>query len=175
MSISEDIVDGVYLVAPGATPKALRPRSYARAQHLDAAIAAAADGQASMFLWRPDEERLGALVTVRPARERGLALVTVASLDEPPAALTWQMISELLSVTRAEAEIALDLLRGDKVAVIAERRHVQQETIRTQVKSLLRKSGVPNQKLLTALLSRIAMAAPTSLSHAPFGELSVSR
>lgn len=174
--VTEDIVDGVYLVAPDALPKALRPRSRTMAQHLQSLVlAAATQGRANMVLWRPDEERLGALVTVRPAREPGLALVSVSSLDEPPAVLTWQMIAELLKVTRAEAEIALDLLRGETLGAIAVRRRVQHETIRTQVKNLLRKSGVPNQKQLTALLSRIAMAAPASLSYAPFGELSATR
>lgn len=118
---------------------------------------------------------MGFLVAVRAAREPGLAIVIVSSLDTPPAALNWELIAELLQVTRAEAEISLELLRGENVAAIASRRHVQPETIRTQVKSLLRKSGVPNQKQLTALLSRIAMSAPAHLIHAPFGELSAPR
>lgn len=168
--------DGLYRVPLGSRSLGGRIRDPETRAHMAEAIRAAVEeGRSSVLLYRPEEGRMGVLIEVRTAREDGWAIVNVASLDAPPPTLTWELISELLHVTRAEAEIALDVLRGDKVSVIAGRRRVQVETVRTQLKNLLRKTGVPNQKQLTALLARIAMAAPSRQPPAPFGEIPILR
>jgi DNA-binding NarL/FixJ family response regulator len=126
--------------------------------------------EATALVCPSDLHHLGDLVTVRPAREEGLAVVTVSSLDAPPESLRWPLLVEMFDITRAESEIAIALFRGSDLADIAVMRDVTLETVRGQVKSLLRKLGIPNQKRLTALLSRIALALP-SPARPPSGGL----
>lgn len=98
------------------------------------------------------------MITVRPAREADRAVVTCVELDAGVSALQVGDVIELFSVSPAEAEIAIHLTRGASLADVAERRGVQLETVRGQVKTLLRKVGVANQKQLAAIMAQVGAA-----------------
>jgi DNA-binding CsgD family transcriptional regulator len=102
----------------------------------------------------PDNRRI---VSIRPAREPGLAVVncagTVGVMDD----LDADDLIQMFSLSPAEAEIAILLGQGSTVGAVAEHRHVQTETVRGQVKDILRKIGVANQKQLAALLAQVAI------------------
>lgn len=126
----------------------------------DSLKGAAADARASLLLWRRMGE-LGAdqLLSVRPAREPGYAIVSVQPLDAPPASLTSELIAQIFGVSPSEADIALALLKDESVAEISRRRGVQIETVRGQIKTLLRKLDLGSQKQLVRVLTRVAAAA----------------
>jgi DNA-binding CsgD family transcriptional regulator len=75
-------------------------------------------------------------------------------------------LSALLGLTTSEAEIASQLLLGDSISEIARARKTAVDTVRGHVKSLLRKTGLPSQKHLVTLLSRVASVYARSASHA---------
>jgi DNA-binding CsgD family transcriptional regulator len=85
-----------------------------------------------------------------------------AAIDE----LDTAALVDLFALSPAEADIAVMLAQGSTLGEVAERRLVQQETVRGQVKVILRKIGVANQKQLAGLLTQVAMA----LQDAPFVE-----
>jgi DNA-binding NarL/FixJ family response regulator len=120
---------------------------------------AAAERRSSAVMVPGVAGMLGSLVTVRPAREPGFAVITVQHVDASPPPPPAQILAELFRFTPTEAEVALALLHGDEVSEIAATRRTSIETVRGHVKSLLRKSGLSSQKQLTAMLSRIAMLA----------------
>jgi DNA-binding CsgD family transcriptional regulator len=127
-----------------------------------------------LVMARTDGSQVGMLVSVRPAREPGYAVVGVTDLDEPPAMLSWSELADLFGISRAEAEIAIGLHQGVDLAEIAEHRGVQLDTVRNQVKSLLRKLGLASQKHLAATLVRVALAAPGHTAGTPGGELRIA-
>jgi DNA-binding CsgD family transcriptional regulator len=145
------------------------------AERLTLAVAKAVRQQeASLVMARSGASQVGVLLSVRPAREQGYAVVGVTDLDAPPALLGWSDLADLFGVSRAEAEIAIGLHEGVDLADIAERRGVQLDTVRNQVKSLLRKLGLASQKHLTATLVRVALAAPAPSVNTPGGELRIA-
>lgn len=145
------------------------------ANRLEAAVARAVrDGEAGLVMARSAASQIGMLLSVRPAREAGYAVVAVTDLDEPPAMLGWEDLAELFGISRAEAEIAIGLHEGIDLAEIAERRGVQLDTVRNQVKSLLRKLGLASQKHLAATLVRVALARPGRTAGSPGGELRIA-
>ncbi|UTP38843.1 hypothetical protein M9M90_16680 [Phenylobacterium sp. LH3H17] len=145
------------------------------ATHLDLAIARAArDGVGGLVMAREANHQIGLLLSVRPARERGYAVVEATDLDAPPEMLDWAELAELFGISRAEAEIAIGLHEGADLALIAEQRGVQLDTVRNQVKSLLRKLGLASQKHLTATLVRVALAGPPRTPRTPGGELRIA-
>lgn len=103
----------------------------------------------------PQERRM---ICVRPARETGWAVVTCTEMAAAIGDLDTGALVELFALSPAEAEIAVMLAQGATLGEVAERRLVQQETVRGQVKVLLRKIGVVNQKQLAALLAQVAVA-----------------
>ena len=107
-----------------------------------------------------DGSEFGMLISIRAAREEGRAIITVTNLDKLAHALQWPMLCEMFGVTRAEAEIAIALFEGEELEEIAQRRQVSLETVRGQVKSLLRKFGVHNQRRLASVLSSVALTLP---------------
>lgn len=130
--------------------------------------------EAGLVMARTDGSQIGLLVSVRPAREPGYAVVGITDLDEPPTLLSWYGLADLFGISRAEAEIAIGLHEGVDLAEIAERRGVQLDTVRNQVKSLLRKLGLASQKHLAATLVRVALAAPGPTASTPGGELRIA-
>lgn len=145
------------------------------AAHLELAIARAArDGVGGLVMAREASHQIGLLLSVRPARERGYAVVEATDLDAPSEMLDWADLAELFGISRAEAEIAIGLHEGADLALIAEQRGVQLDTVRNQVKSLLRKLGLASQKHLTATLVRVALAGPPRAPSTPGGELRIA-
>lgn len=128
---------------------------------LAAALSAALDdGRPRVILWREWHAGPGYLIQVRPARETGAAVVVLNSLDAPIWRLDLSLLMDLFELTGAEAEIAAALFRNSGLGEIAAARGVQRETVRGQVKMILRKTGVASQKQLMVLLSKIALALP---------------
>ncbi|HEX5376974.1 MAG TPA: LuxR C-terminal-related transcriptional regulator [Phenylobacterium sp.] len=145
------------------------------AGRLEQAVAKAVrEGEAGLVMARTGDSQIGMLVSVRPAREPGYAVVGVTDLDEPPAMPGWAELAELFGISRAEAEIALGLHEGIDLAEIAQQRGVRLDTVRNQVKSLLRKLGLTSQKHLAATLVRVALAAPGRAASTPGGELRIA-
>ena len=117
------------------------------------------DRAVSVLHWgRGDGEGLGRLLTIRPAREDGYAIVGIDALDATPSSVSWMQLHEMFGLCRSEAEIALALANDESVNEIAEARGVQLETVRGQIKSLLRKMGLSSQKQLVRVITRIAGA-----------------
>lgn len=108
----------------------------------------------------PDNPDLEYLLTIRPAREAGQALISFINIREPLNSLTADMLIEMFELTQAEAEIALALHAGLETHEIAQLRGVSLETVRWQIKAVLGKTDSRNQKRVIALLSRIALALP---------------
>lgn len=96
------------------------------------------------------------VMSIRPAREDGWAVVSVTSLGGEQPLPDSQVLAELFGLTPTECQTAVDLLRYEDLADIAESRNCSVETVRMHVKSLLRKTNMPSQKRLFALLTRLA-------------------
>lgn len=133
---------------------------------IDAAIR---ERRPEIMLWRDPDHVLGCIIEVRPAREADRAVVTTSDLDEPVRTLRPSLLVSLLGLSQAEAEVAIALYDGAEMAEIADRRRVQLETVRGQVKNLLHKLNLPNQKRLGILLSRIALSPLLARAHPPHG------
>ncbi|MDB5451852.1 MAG: transcriptional regulator,LuxR family [Caulobacteraceae bacterium] len=110
----------------------------------------------SVLVFGSDHDRK--MITVRPAREEGLAVVTCTDLVAAVAQLDQGALADLFSLSPAEAEIAVMLAQGSSLAEVAGHRSVQPETVRGQVKTLLRKIGVANQKQLASILAQVGAA-----------------
>lgn len=113
-----------------------------------------------------DDADLEYLLTIRPAREAGQALVSFIDISQPLNSLTPEMLIDMFELTQAEADIALALHAGLEANEIAELRGVALETVRWQIKAILGKTNARNQKRFIALLSRIALALPQSAQAA---------
>jgi DNA-binding CsgD family transcriptional regulator len=87
----------------------------------------------------------------------GASLLLVAfdleNCQAPPAGLLMRMFE----LTPAEAEVAIGIARGKRVAEIAADRGVKVDTVRTYLKIALGKTGTRGQAELAALLTRLAI------------------
>lgn len=97
----------------------------------------------------------------RSARDifsKSCALVVVTLVGEagPP---DLRVICGLFDLTRAEAIVAQKLTMGLSVSQIAATQNLSQETVRTHIKSLFRKTGVNRQSQLVRLLGNFGPAA----------------
>ena len=81
--------------------------------------------------------------------------------------LDWRRLQEVFDLSRSEADVALALLCGASLVEIARRRGVQHETVRGQVKTLLRKVGVSSQKQLTATLTQVDALLDGAMGRRP--------
>jgi len=66
--------------------------------------------------------------------------------------LNAQMLEALYGITRAETRVARDLIEGYDIEEISERNRVSRNTIRTQIRQLLRKTDTRRQAELVKLL-----------------------
>lgn len=126
----------------------------------DAVRNAIANGNSCAIKSPVDDIDLEYLLTIRPARESGKALVSFIDIRQPLNSLTAEMLMDMFELTQAEADVALALHAGLEAHEIAEIRGVALETVRWQVKAILGKTNSRNQKRFVALLSRIALALP---------------
>lgn len=69
-----------------------------------------------------------------------------------------ELLSSSFKLSSAEAELALALAAGADVAQIAEARQVRVSTIRSQVASLMAKTGVQRQSQLVALVAKLSLS-----------------
>lgn len=99
------------------------------------------------------------VLRVRPAREDGYAVVSVERIDHQPQPLDHHLLMDLFELTQTEAQVAVALMQNEDLRAIATERHSSLETVRMHVKRILRKTGMPSQKRLTALLATLAMLA----------------
>ena len=125
-------------------------------RRLNAAIQRAMHrGSASSVRWRTSDDIIGKIISVRPAKEAGSAVIAVTDLDAPAGLISVNLLMDIFELTRAEAEIAASLFSKSDLADIARERGVQLETVRGQVKAILHKVGTASQKQLMLVLSRM--------------------
>jgi|GEM_PF-2302752 DNA-binding CsgD family transcriptional regulator len=105
------------------------------------------------------EEKDHYMILVRPARERGFAIITRQRVDLSQLAPPAGVLVELFGLTPTEVIVARNIVRGEELSTIAASRGNSTETIRGYVKNILRKTGCTSQKQLSAMLSRLAMLA----------------
>lgn len=82
-----------------------------------------------------------------------LFVVTDPETGRPDAAL----LRQLLGLTQAEAALAVELASGASLEAAARGRGIARETARTQLKSILAKTGCARQADLARLLARLGM------------------
>jgi DNA-binding CsgD family transcriptional regulator len=87
---------------------------------------------------------------------RAMVIITDPSVRSDPPEGT---LREVFGLTRAEIRVALHLARGDDLKQIAEATRTSVATVRTQVRSLLHKTGTHRQAELSALLARFGATA----------------
>ena len=141
------------------------PRGFEK-RFAEAVRIAIADDKSSAIMAPDDVSDFGYLITVRRAREPEHALVSFIDLSALPGNLTSAMLIDLFALTLSEAKVALALYAGQEADELAELRNVAIGTIRSQIKSLLSKTRMRNQKRLIALLSQIALSLPNQATGA---------
>lgn len=83
----------------------------------------------------------------------GQALVTLRRLAQAPASA--KRVAALFGLTRAEADVAVAVAAGQRVAAVAAGRGVSASTVQAQVRSALGKAGVPGVQELGLLFARL--------------------
>ena len=114
------------------------------------------EGRAQVVMLR--RSGAGALLVVRPGATRDTAVVSLEPLDADASQLDPKVLVELFGLSPSEAEIAAALAGDRSIGEIARQRTVGVETVRGQVKSLLRKMELNSQKQLVRVLTRVADA-----------------
>jgi DNA-binding CsgD family transcriptional regulator len=140
----------------------LRLADRSAGQLLAAAIAgAASDGTRSVrSIPVPAREDGPALVLhVSPLRRaahdifvRSSVLLVVTPVEAPDAPLT-EVLTGLFDLTPAEARVAGSVARGQSVDEIATTYSLSRETVRTQLKAVMAKTGTERQTALALLLA----------------------
>lgn len=93
-------------------------------------------------------------LTGLPTPTAASALVTLVDLGAPLAAPA-RRLAEIFGLSKAESELALALLEGKHAEEIALERDVRLSTVRSQLRSILEKTGTRRQSEAVRLLSRI--------------------
>ena len=83
----------------------------------------------------------------------GQALVTLRRLAQVPASA--KRVAALFGLTRAEADVAVAVAAGQRVAAVAAGRGVSASTVQAQVRVALGKAGVPGVQELGVLFARL--------------------
>lgn len=138
-----------------ALPTELGIRSPQVAEALRGAIGKAALGRQASLLSVPQTAGRGAAVIKVEPDDTGWAQVLQIPLDAPPNLPDRALLADLFGLTPMECDTAIDLLLHDDLHTIAAERQVSIETVRMHVKSLLRKTVMPNQKKLLSMLTRL--------------------
>jgi DNA-binding CsgD family transcriptional regulator len=89
------------------------------------------------------------------------ALVTLTELAPRPAP-AGRYVTELFGLSKAETVLAIALLEGKNVEEIALERHVALSTVRSQLRAILRKTGLHRQGELLQLLGQLPAYPPLS-------------
>lgn len=96
---------------------------------------------------------------------KGSVLMIVTPVSQPQAPLT-EVLTGLFDLTPAEVRIARAIGAGDRVDDIAARGNLSVETVRTQLKSVLLKTGTARQIDLALLLTGMAPVAAQAIVRA---------
>jgi DNA-binding CsgD family transcriptional regulator/PAS domain-containing protein len=138
-------------------------RSFESAKLVHLIAAAVGPGEAAgksgrMLVARgPDRSPLSLIVAplgaTASSHHRPLALIVIGDPEArlPPRAA----LAELFSLSPAEARLAAELMTGKTLAACAAGFGVQRETVRTQLRSILRKVGVTRQADLLRVLADV--------------------
>jgi DNA-binding CsgD family transcriptional regulator len=86
-------------------------------------------------------------------RMAGQAMVLLRDLAPAAPTLRTEMLRDLFGLTRTEAEVARMLVGGTSTLAVATQRGLKQTTVRSQVRSLLGKTGTANLRDLERLLN----------------------
>lgn len=84
----------------------------------------------------------------------GLALLRMTALETTSRGLR-SRLERLFGLTRAEAELSVQLTEGKSLEIIASSRNVSVETVRTQLRATFKKTGIHRQSELVCLVSRM--------------------
>jgi DNA-binding CsgD family transcriptional regulator len=103
----------------------------------------------------PLPRRLSAVPGDLAGRVAGQALILMRDLRPTRGDVQPQLLRELFGLTQAEAEVALTLVGGATKESVAELRRAQVSTIRTQVRSILAKTGAVNLRGLDRVLASL--------------------
>ncbi len=112
---------------------------------------------------RWEHEDAAAAITILPLPRRlamgplrpGMALLLARSLTAavaPPLTL----VQQVFGLTRAEAEVAIDLAAGLSGPQVAKRRQVTVATVRTQARQVLEKTGAASLRDVAVMLARLS-------------------
>jgi DNA-binding CsgD family transcriptional regulator len=80
----------------------------------------------------------------------------VAISDTLPLPRTTDLLRRTFGLTRAEAEVALEVAEGMSAKDIGDRRGVSASTVRVQIQAVLQKTGLRKTSALTSLVVRLA-------------------
>jgi DNA-binding CsgD family transcriptional regulator len=97
-----------------------------------------------------------------PVDDRRLAMIII--IDPARYVPSERDLSDLFGLSPAEARVAAALMTGKSLADIAAASGVQITTVRTQLRSILRKVGVKRQFDLVRILSSTGISSSISLS-----------
>lgn len=85
----------------------------------------------------------------------GRAVVLLRRLRGASDQIPAELLGDLFGLTRAEAEVARDLMGGATKATVARRRNTQASTVHTLVRAILAKTGAANLRDLERLIARL--------------------
>lgn len=116
------------------------------------------------FVVRGDVARTSMVAHVLPVRHRardlfsGAAAILVLTPVTAPAVPPVELIQSLFDLTAAEARVARRLAGGDRLDDIAASGGVSRNTVRSQLRAVLEKTGSSRQQDIVALLGGISIA-----------------
>jgi len=102
---------------------------------------------------------LGLQESVRPALNGASVLLVVVDPQSQQAPRA-DLLTRVFALTNAEAEVAIAIAHGRRIAQIAADRSVAVATVRTHAKMALAKTRTRSQAELAVLLTRLAFTAP---------------
>jgi DNA-binding CsgD family transcriptional regulator len=97
---------------------------------------------------------------------KGLALVVARQIAAPHSPVHTQLLRSLFELSKAEADIATTLAGGKTADEVARARGVSLETVRSQIKSLLRKMNALNLRDFERITASVETLSPTLAGHA---------
>lgn len=98
--------------------------------------------------------RAAVILTDSNVEVGGQALVVISSLSRKATPMPG-LLQRLFDLTAAEARLVVELATGMMLRDITEARHVSMATLRTQMRAVLAKTGMPRFTDLSHLLARI--------------------
>jgi DNA-binding CsgD family transcriptional regulator len=114
------------------------------------------DGQSILLRdGRSDSQHSLHFISVPDTMKLGLMRSHVLALGSPTGAASAEIIRSLFTLSRAESQLARDILLGRSIEEIASLSDKSIHTVRNQLKGLLSKTGAHNQTQLATLMHRL--------------------